>query len=149
MSLGTHTCCKKHRKRAGLWPCGVNNVFTKGYLFRVNLWCLGSLFQLSFNNKGKFYGLIVPTCRFSKGFLEFSKHIFFPYLQKKWVKFAILFTIKHTNMVTLHRKSPLKWSFTACYRYGHEGWDCRCMCVIMYDCIVYSTNNDVYETARW
>ena len=66
------------------------------------------------------------------------------------MKFAIIFTIKHTNIVTLHRKSPLKQSFTAHKRYGHEGCDCGCTCVIMYDCIVLALlNNDVFETARW
>ena len=48
----------------------------KGYLFHVNLRCLGSLFQLSFDVKGKFFGLIVAW--FWTGFLEVSKHISFP-----------------------------------------------------------------------
>ena len=48
----------------------------KGYLFHVNFRCLGSLFQLSFDIKGKFFGLIVAW--FSKRFLEVSKYIFFP-----------------------------------------------------------------------
>ena len=71
--LGTHARHKKCRNKVGFWPCGVNDVFRKRYLFHVNLQCLGSLFLLSFDMKGKFFGLIVAW--FSKGF---PKHIFFP-----------------------------------------------------------------------
>ena len=53
---------------------------------------------------------------------------------QKSVIFAILlalFLIKHKNIITLHWKSPLQRSFTACNRYGQEGCDRQCTCATL------------------
>ena len=79
---------------------------------------------MSFDIKGKFFGLIVAW--FSKGFLEVSKHIFLPITLEKVGEICHHIydqTYKYRNIAS---EIPLKRSFTAYSRYGHEGCDCRC-----------------------